>query len=231
MSQQNPEEYCANNPNDSWCSCYNIINRDCEASPNIPGCKENNEWRDQLVGVIPDKAEFAQQKELAIREMQSRYHCENRACSDDKYRPPEYFDLLDVGRCDFKINICASEVIVGDSVNSKYFRDCSINNMEFQDLDAVYAQDQGVQALLGLRTGENAALIAAKNKQLQLELRAAGREAEADRLAAAEAGYSNRLNAIESIEDAYLEKKEKRKRIILILIAIVIILVIAVTQF
>lgn len=231
MSQQNPEEHCANNPNDNWCSCYNIINRDCEANPTIPGCKENIEWRESLIGVIPDKQEFAQQKELAAREIQSRYHCDDRACGGDKYLPPEYYDLIAVGRCDFQLNICASEVLVGESVNSKYFRDCSINDVNFQDLDAVYAQDQAVQAILGLRTGENAALIAAKNKQLQLELRAADREAEADRQATAEAGYSAQAEAIENARDIYVEKKEKRKRLILILVAAAILIALAVMQF
>jgi hypothetical protein len=222
------DEICAADPNDTRCSCYNIINRDCDANPNIPGCKENNEWRDSLVGVIPDNEEFADQKALAVREIQSRYHCNDRACGEDKYLPPEYYDLIAVGRCDFQLNICASDVNVGESINTKYFRDCSINDVEFQDLDSVYVQDVNVQSILGLRTGENAALVAAKNKQLQLELRAKEREADAERQAAAETEQTEQLERIESIEEEYERKKENRKRLMLILLAMAVLIVIVI---
>jgi hypothetical protein len=222
------EEICSANPNDTRCSCYNIINRDCDANPDIPGCKESNAWRDSLVDAIPDKEEFKGQKDIAVREIQSRYHCGNRACSDDKYLPPEYYDLIDVGRCDFQLNICASDVNVGESIDTKYFRDCSINEVAFQDLDSVYAQDVSVQAILGLRTGENAALIAAKNKKLQLEIRADEREKEAERQASADAGQLARLDAIEEVRQAQQEKKENRNRLILILAAVAILLVLAI---
>ena len=62
------EEICSANPNDTRCSCYNIINRDCDANPDIPGCKESNAWRDSLVDAIPDKEEFKGQKDIAVRE-------------------------------------------------------------------------------------------------------------------------------------------------------------------
>ena len=44
-------------------------------------------------------------------------------------------------------------------------------------MDSVLALDEGAQALFGMRTSENAAYIAAKNKKLQLAIRANDREA------------------------------------------------------
>jgi hypothetical protein len=149
-------------------------------------------------------------------------------CGDDKYKPPDYQDLVNVGRCDFQLNVCASDVNVGESVNAKYFRDCSINEVEFQDLDSVYAQDQSVQAILGLRTGENAALIAAKNKRLQLQLRAEQREKQAQLDEAREAGDTERVKKLQEILDSYEDKKESKKIMLFIILAIAALLIIAI---
>jgi len=219
---------CAANPNDPRCSCYNVMYKDCDLNPDIPGCKEGNEWKNSIVNVIPEGEAFDAQRNMASTEIALRYHCGDDVCGDDKYKPPDYQDLVNVGRCDFQLNMCASDVNVGESVNAKYFRDCSINEVEFQDLDSVYAQDQSVQAILGLRTGENAALIAAKNKRLQLQLRAEQREKQAQLDEAREAGDTERVEKLQEILDSYEDKKESKKRMLFIILAIATLLIIAI---
>jgi hypothetical protein len=193
--------------------------KDCTANPDIPGCKEGNEWKNSLTSVIPGGTSFDSARNLINIEAPARYYCEwVGACTDDKYKPPEYNDLLNTGRCTWKLNICASNVNVGESINAKFFRDCSINEVVFTDLDSVYAQDPSVQVLLGLRTGENAALIAAKNKKLQLELRAQGRIEEADRLAKLDEQETIRLEKLDKIRQDIENKNENKKRLLLVLL-------------
>ena len=182
----------------------------------------------QFLRTIPTNSAFDSQRELASREISLRYHCASNVCSSNKYRPPVYQDVEGLGLCNFQLNICASDVNVGESINSKYFRDCSINQMDFVDLDSVYGQDQGVQALLGLRTGENAALIAAKNKQLQLALRAEEREAEANRQAELDAGVTDELNAIQAVSEEYERQKDTKMKFIIIGILFLLLVVVAI---
>lgn len=219
---------CEANPYDPRCSCYNVLYKDCDIDQEIPGCKESNEWKNSIIGVIPSGTEFDSQRELASREIGLRYHCGTEVCSEDKYRPPIYQDIQNVGRCDFQLNICASDVNVGQSVNAKYFRDCSINQVDFVDLDSVYAQDASVQSILGLRTGENAALIAAKNKRLQLELRSIERQKEAERQAELDDDTTNKIKKIEEVKDAYEKQKDTKLKLTIVASIIVLIIIVAI---
>ena len=219
------KEICESNPNDPRCSCYNVVMRDCTTNPDIPGCKEGNEWKNSLTSVIPGGTSFDSARRIINIEAPDRYYCEwVGACTDDKYKPPEYNDLLNTGRCTWKLNMCASNVNVGESINAKFFRDCSINEVVFTYLDSVYAQDPSVQVMLGLRTGENAALIAAKNKKLQLELRAQGRIEEADRLAKLDEQETIRLEKLDKIRQDIENKNENKKRLLLVLLGAAILI-------
>ena len=42
------------NKMDERCSCYNVIDRDCEEEPNIPGCKEGLKYVEDTLSNIPD---------------------------------------------------------------------------------------------------------------------------------------------------------------------------------
>lgn len=210
------EAGCIENPNDPRCSCYNVIFEDCDEKPDIPGCKEGKAWEKSILDSIPNHPKFGTQKALAAREIALRYHCGSDVCGDDKYKPPEYDDYVQLGRCDFKLDLCASDVQVGESINSKYFRDCTINNVSFTDLDSVYAQDASVQAILGLRTAENASLIAAENKKYKLKLRAQDRRKKAQELADKMAGDTEKVRRIEEISIAQEEKIAMQKKLLLL---------------
>lgn len=219
------KEICESNPNDPGCSCYNVVMKDCTANPDIPGCKEGNEWKNSLTSVIPEGTSFDSARRIINIEAPERYYCNwVGACTDDKYKPLEYDDLLNTGRCTWKLNMCASDVNVGESINANFFRDCSINEVVFTDLDSVYAQDPNVQVMLGLRTGENAALIAAKNKKLQLELRAQGRIEEADRLAKLDEQETIRLEKLDNIRQDIENKNENKKQLLLVLLGAAILI-------
>ena len=203
--------------------------RDCTTNPDIPGCKEGNEWKNSLTSVIPGGTSFDSARRIINIEAPDRYYCEwVGACTDDKYKPPEYNDLLNTGRCTWKLNMCASNVNVGESINAKFFRDCSINEVVFTDLDSVYAQDASVQSILGLRTGENAALIAAKNKRLQLELRSIERQKEAERQAELDDDTTNKIKKIEEVKDAYEKQKDTKLKLTIVASIIVLIIIVAI---
>ncbi len=163
---------------------------------------------------------------MAERELKARYHCGGRACPHDKYRPPEYHDLAAIGRCNIKLNICSSNVTTEESIAAKYFRDCSINNIVAEDMDSVLALDEGAQALFGMRTSENAAYIAAKNKKLQLAIRANDREAAADRQATKDAGWAAHKDTLEDVKDMHQRDEENKNRLLYILIAVGILMTI-----
>lgn len=217
------EAGCIENPNDPRCSCYNVILEDCNAKPNLPGCKEGKAWEKQILDVIPDTEKFSAQKSLAARELALRYHCTKDVCGDDKYKPPEYEDYKQLGRCDFNLNICASDVQVGETINSKYFRDCTIRNVDYSDLDAAYDQDPSVQAILGIRTAENASLIASENKKYKLKLRAEERRKKAEEAAIKAALESDR---IQQLEEDVTAQKDKRDTIMTVISGVSILLII-----
>ena len=217
------EAGCIENPNDPRCSCYNVIIEDCNAKPDLPGCKEGKAWEKQILDVIPDNDNFSAQKALAARELALRYHCTKDVCGDDTYKPPEYEDYKQLGRCDFNLNICASDVQVGETVNSKYFRDCTIRNLNYSDLDAANDQDQSVQAILGIRTAENAALIASENKKYKLKLRAKERRKRAEEAANK---MELEIDRIKGIEDDIYAQREGRDTVMRVITGASILLVI-----
>jgi len=119
--------------------------------------------------------------------------------------------------------MCSSDVDVGESINSRFFRDCTIGEMGFTDLDSVYGLDSSVMYGGEIRTAENAAYVAAKNKQLQLEIRKEDREKEEERQAEQEILEIERLKKLEEIREEYEENRNKKILTIAFIIAIIII--------
>jgi hypothetical protein len=199
---------------------------ECQKTPELPGCKEGAEWKKSILDVIPQNEAFDSQRDLASRELELRYHCGPYVCGEGKYKPPDYQDLVNIGICDFQLDICASDVQVGQSVNSKYFRDCSLNEVKLTDLDAVYGLDPTVMSGEGIRTSENAAYIAARNKLLQLKLRRESRGEEEVYIAKKELEEEKQLK----IDDELYEEQQKSRRIklvgILAVVALIILIVI-----
>lgn len=215
-------KFCEENPTDERCSCYNVMYADCEKTPDIPGCKEALAWKKSILDVIPANAAFDSQRELSAREIELRYHCGTEVCSKDKYKPPDYKDLESMGLCNFQLDICSSDVQVGESVNSKYFRDCSLNEMAFTDLDSVYGLDPSVMYGGDIRTAENAAYVAAKNKILQLKLKREQRAKEEEYRAKKELEEEKQLK----IQDDKYEEETKSNRIKLVAALVVAALII-----
>jgi len=218
-------KFCEGNPTDERCSCYNVMYADCEKTPDIPGCREANAWKSSILEVVPKNAAFDSQRELASREIDLRRHCGTEVCSKDKYRPPDYKDLENMGLCTFQLDICASDVQVGESMNAKYFRDCSLNETPFIDLDSVYGLDSSVMYGGEIRTAENAAFVAAKNKLLQLKLRREQRAEEEEYRAKEELEREKQIE----IQDEKDDEDTKKKRIMIVVGLAVLALIILVT--
>jgi len=218
---------CEANPNDPGCSCYNVVKGKCTENPDIPGCKEGNEWMNRLLEVIPDRSEFDNARRLIEIEAPDRFHCEwVNACGEDKFKPTEYNDLINVGKCTWKTNVCASDVKADSAIDTSFFRDCTITEVGFHDLDSVYAMDPSIQAILGLRTAENSSVVAARNKELKLELRAQDRQAYADAEAMRLAGVDAEVERIQRIGEAQEEKVRKQTQLLMVGVGVSILLVI-----
>lgn len=217
-------KFCEENPTDDRCSCYNVMYADCEKTPDIPGCREANGWKNSILDLVPKNAAFDSQRELASRELDLRRHCGTEVCSGDKYRPPDYKDLQSIGLCSFQLDICASDVQVGETMESKYFRDCSLNETPFIDLDSVYGLDSSVMYGGEIRTAENAAYVAAKNKILQLKLRREQRAEEEEYRAKKELEKEKQIE----IQDEKYDEDTKKKRIMIVVVLAVLALIILV---
>jgi len=215
-------KFCEENPTDERCSCYNVMYADCEKTPDIPGCKESNGWKNSILELVPNNITFDSQRKLASRELDLRRHCGTEVCSDDKYRPPDYKDLQSIGLCNFQLDICASDVQVGETTESKYFRNCSLNETPFIDLDSVYGLDPSVMYGGGIRTAENAAYVAAKNKILQLKLRREQRAQEEEYRAKKEIEEEKKIK----IQDDKYDEETKGNRVKLIAALVVAALII-----
>jgi hypothetical protein len=218
------EAGCEADPYDPACSCYNVVKDKCTEYPDAPGCAEGNEWLKSLTDVIPAEPEFDSARSILTLEAPQRYHCNwVGACGEGKLKPQEYHDLMNTGRCEWKLNMCSSDVDVGESINSRFFRDCTIGEMGFTDLDSVYGLDSSVMYGGEIRTAENAAYVAAKNKQLQLEIRKEDREKAAERQAEQEILEIDRLKKVEEIREEYEENRNKKILTAAFIIAIIII--------
>lgn len=218
---------CEANPDDPRCSCYNVVKDKCTENPDIPGCKEGNEWMNRLLEVIPDNPKFDGAKELIKIEAPERFHCKwTGACEEGKFRPEEYDDVIDLGKCWWKTNVCAADVKIGSAIDMELFKDCTITEVGFHDLDATYAVDPSVQAILGLRTAETSSAVAARNKELKLKLRAEDRQAAADEAARRLAGADAEVERIQRIGEAQKEKTRKQTQLLMIGVGVSILLII-----
>ncbi len=128
MSSAVSEAYCANDENkmDERCSCYNVIERNCEEDPTIPGCKEGLKYVEDTLSNIPDTGE--PHKAVARLELMRRLYCPGKVCvGQDKFKPPIMDDLRKTSPCGFNLNICLQNTEVDTAVDTEVFSKCEIN--------------------------------------------------------------------------------------------------------
>ena len=122
------EAFCANDENkmDERCSCYNVIERDCEEDPTIPGCKEGLKYVEDTLSNIPDTG--GPHKAVARLELMRRLYCPGKVCvGQDKFKPPIMDDLRKTSPCGFNLNICLQNTEVDTAVDTEVFSKCEIN--------------------------------------------------------------------------------------------------------
>ena len=128
MSSAVSEAYCANDENkmDERCSCYNVIERNCEEDPTIPGCKEGLKYVEDTLSNIPDTG--GPHKAVARLELMRRLYCPGKVCvGQDKFKPPVIDDLRKYSPCRFNLNICLQNTEVDTAVDTEVFSKCEIN--------------------------------------------------------------------------------------------------------
>lgn len=128
MSSAVSEAFCANDENkmDERCSCYNVIERNCEEDPTIPGCKEGLKYVEDTLSNIPDTG--GPHKAVARLELMRRLYCPGKVCvGQDKFKPPVIDDLRKFSPCGFNLNICLQNTEVDTAVDTEVFSKCEIN--------------------------------------------------------------------------------------------------------
>lgn len=178
MSTTVDEEFCAKEENkmDDRCSCYNVIERDCENERDIPGCKESLEYVDSVMETIPN-TQNNMQRTIAYGQLMQRLYCTNQACAgDDKYKPPTLQDLKQYVPCGFNLNMCVQNTEIDSSLNTEIESECKINEnwMGVDPWELDFAEDEaGDIARLKEEHKDNIQL-----KKLEIEEAAKQREAE-----------------------------------------------------
>ena len=128
MSELVDEAFCAQdtNKNDERCSCYNVIERDCEMERDIPGCKEAMKYVDDMISNIPDTG--GPHKSVARLELMQRLYCAGRVCvGTNKYKPEIIEDLRKASPCGFNLDICVQNTEIDTAVDTEVFNECKIN--------------------------------------------------------------------------------------------------------
>jgi hypothetical protein len=128
MSAPVDEAFCSQDENkmDERCSCYNVMMRDCETEPDIPGCKEALKYVEDTLSNIPETR--GPHKAVARLELMRRLYCPGRVCvGEDKYKPPIIDDLRKTSPCGFNIDICVQNTQIDTAVDTNVFNNCKIN--------------------------------------------------------------------------------------------------------
>lgn len=128
MSTAVDEAFCSQdvNKNDERCSCYNVVIRDCEAEPEIPGCKEAMKYVEDTLANIPETT--GPHKAVARLELMQRLYCPARVCvGEDKYKPPIMDDLRVTAPCGFSLDICLQNTEIDTAIDTEVFNECKIN--------------------------------------------------------------------------------------------------------
>jgi len=156
MSELVDEAFCAQdiNKNDERCSCYNVIERDCEMERDIPGCKEAMKYVDDTISNIPDTQ--GPHKAIARLELMQRLYCPGRVCvGTNKYKPEIIGDLRKASPCGFNLDICVQNTEIDTAVDTEVFNECKINEnfigADPWELDFTEDEEEDIKRLAGER--------------------------------------------------------------------------------
>lgn len=128
MSVAVDETFCSNEDNkmDERCSCYNVIERDCEEEPGIPGCKESLEYVENVLSNIPETK--GPHKAVARVELMRRLYCPGKVCvGQNKYKPPIMDDLRKTSPCGLNLNMCVQNTEIDTAIDTEVNSKCEIN--------------------------------------------------------------------------------------------------------
>jgi len=108
-------QHCAANPEEAWCSCYNIMNDVCASNSSASGCAKKRQKFDKLVAGTP-----SDQRNL----WSGLEKCFGGVCTGtNKFLPPSH-DL----RCDSSVNVCIQDVNVKSLNDSDMTLTCDIDS-------------------------------------------------------------------------------------------------------
>jgi hypothetical protein len=178
MSTAVDEAFCAVDENklDARCSCYNVIERDCETEPDIPGCKESLEYVNSVMDTIPN-TENNMQRTVAYGQLMQRLYCTNQVCAgEDKYKPPVLDELKEFTPCAFNLNMCVQNTEIDTALGTSVDSECKINEnwMGVDPWELDFAEDE-VEDIARLKEEHKDNITL---KKLEIEEAAKQREAE-----------------------------------------------------
>jgi len=183
MSTQVDEAFCSQDVNkmDERCSCYNVVMRDCESDPDIPGCKESLKYVEDTLANIPETR--GPHKAVARLELMQRLYCPGRVCvGTDKYKPPIMDDLRKAAPCGFSLDICVQNTQIDAAVDTEVFSECKINEnfigTDPWELDFDDDEKEEIAALAAERTTR----MELKKLEIEKELQAKEEERKTNRI-------------------------------------------------
>ena len=111
------EAFCEANPDDSFCSCYNVLKDKCDptSKTGVAGCSDTSAYVD-LRNATPDDFKSV---------WDGQRKCGSICAGANKYIPPK----ADMG-CKTTIQICAQDITVGSASGSDIKASCELNANE-----------------------------------------------------------------------------------------------------
>lgn len=106
--------FCAANPENAWCGCYNVINKTCTANPKGAGC-------DTLLA----NREIMKSAGLDVTVFDQKPQCAAPACNKTQGNVWKPASSPDTMTCDNNISICAQNIIQGIAKNAPINASCS----------------------------------------------------------------------------------------------------------
>ena len=122
--------FCAANPENPWCGCYNVINKTCTANPMGSGCASLVASREIMAGQGMDTTVFDQKPQ-----------CNAPACAKTQGEVWKPATSPDTMTCQQNLNICTQNISQGVAQNAPVNASCSMSPADEAEAKANGSQD------------------------------------------------------------------------------------------
>ena len=112
-------KYCDENPDDSWCSCYNVVNEVCDSDLSAAGCEDHNNDSNGVRASVG---------ESAWANLKNKPQCNSSVCQTATPKDNFVYKVSQhLMNCDFDLNVCSQIVNVEAAADSPITASCDID--------------------------------------------------------------------------------------------------------